>query len=361
MGFFGLKNKEEKKVATAEVEEKVEREVIVHNMPSQRIAPNETVNKNSGSSLDIRANNGSSAGLDSQTNSKKDFKLMGFLIIFFGLIFIALIIFLTYRFVISPTAEPKEAGVNIETNQNLVPGPQPDQEIEVETAVVDDSGIDINQDASDLNLNTTGTLEEEIINPDAMQEEFQGQDAVNLSPLIDSDNDGLYDEEEILLGTSIFLSDSDGDGYTDLSEIKNSYNPIGTGALANSTYISIYRNFKYNFNFLYPNTWDLKEVSDKLIVFEDKDSSLVQLAIMDNVDKLSILNWYETTFPEDVLVSDKLISKTGYEGVISKNGVDVYLTDEAHTTIFVFSYIPASPGRLAFTNIFEMIYLSFGF
>lgn len=363
MGFFGSKNKDEKEVATAEVQEKVEREIIVHNMPSQKRALNEIINKNNGSSLslDARANYDSSSELNSQINNKKDFKVMGFFIIFMGFIFIALIVFLTYRFVISPTATPKEARLNIEANQNIISESLSNEEVE-EEIVINDSEIDINQEASNLNVNTTGTLGgQEIINSDVMQEEFQGQDAVNLSPLIDSDNDGLYDEEEILFGSSIFLSDSDGDGYDDLSEIRNNYNPSGTGALADSAFISIYRNFNYNFNFLYPNTWELKEVSDKLIIFEDKDSSLVQLAIMDNADKLSILNWYETTFPEEVLVYDKLISKPGYEGVISKSGLDVYLTNEARTTIFVFSYIPASSERLAFMNIFEMIYSSFGF
>ena len=364
MGFFGLKNKDENKVGNAEVQERVEREVIVHNMPSQKRTINEIVHKHHGAalSLDTEANYGSSSELNSQINSKKDFKVMGFLIIFVGLIFIALIIFLTYRFVISPAATPKEAGVNIEASQDTTAESKSDEEVETETATVEDSELDINQTASDLDLKTTEIIdEEEVISPDVMQEEFQGQDAVNLSPLIDSDGDALYDEEEILLGTSIFLSDSDGDSYSDFSEIKNSYNPSGEGILTDSTFISIYRNFNYNFNFLYPNAWELKEVSDKLMIFEDKDSSLVQLAIMDNVDKLSILSWYEATFPEDVLVYDKLISKPGYEGVVSKSGLDVYLTNEARTTIFVFSYIPASSGRLAFVNIFEMIYSSFGF
>lgn len=363
MGFFGPKNENKKNIPGAEIQEKVEREVIVHNMPSQEKIIGEIVNKNAGSLIGMTdgVNYSSSSELGSQVNTKKDFKVMGFLIIFIGLIFIALIIFLTYRFVIAPTAAPKEIRINIEEAQNMIPATTSNEELEVE--VTDGPTIDINQEASDLDLGITEPLEENgsDASGDLMQEEFQGQDAVNLSPLVDSDNDGLYDEEEVLLGTSIFLKDSDGDGYDDLSEIGNNYNPSGTGFLADSPFISVYRNFNHGFNFLYPNAWEAKEVGDNLIVFEDKDSSLIQLSIMDNAEKLSILNWYQATFPEDALVYDKLISKPGYEGVISKSGLNVYLTNEARTTIFVFSYIPASSGRLAFINIFEMIYSSLVF
>lgn len=42
---------------------------------------------------------------------------------------------------------------------------------------------------------------------------------------IDSDNDGLTDEEEIFLGTDPNNPDSDGDGYSDGEEVKNGYDP----------------------------------------------------------------------------------------------------------------------------------------
>lgn len=76
---------------------------------------------------------------------------------------------------------------------------------------------------------------------------------VNVQP-IDSDQDGLSDEEEYLLGTDInsvdtdldglfdreevevyktdpLNADTDGDGYSDGDEVKNGYNPNGPGKL----------------------------------------------------------------------------------------------------------------------------------
>ena len=48
---------------------------------------------------------------------------------------------------------------------------------------------------------------------------------------IDSDQDGLSDEEEIFYGTDKNNPDSDGDSYLDGEEVKKGYNPLGEGKL----------------------------------------------------------------------------------------------------------------------------------
>jgi hypothetical protein len=53
---------------------------------------------------------------------------------------------------------------------------------------------------------------------------------MNLNNL-DSDHDGLSDEEEIFYGTDKNNQDTDGDGYLDGAEVEGSYNPMGTGKL----------------------------------------------------------------------------------------------------------------------------------
>lgn len=50
----------------------------------------------------------------------------------------------------------------------------------------------------------------------------------------DSDQDGLTDKEEALLGTKSDTADSDGDGYDDLTEIRSGYDPAGQGKLTNN-------------------------------------------------------------------------------------------------------------------------------
>lgn len=49
---------------------------------------------------------------------------------------------------------------------------------------------------------------------------------------LDTDDDGLSDSFEHAVGTDIYNSDSDNDGYDDKIEISNNYNPLGAGELS---------------------------------------------------------------------------------------------------------------------------------
>jgi hypothetical protein len=53
----------------------------------------------------------------------------------------------------------------------------------------------------------------------------------NISSIVDQDKDGLSDEEEKKYGTDPNKPDTDGDGYNDGSEVRNAYNPKGSGKL----------------------------------------------------------------------------------------------------------------------------------
>jgi len=55
----------------------------------------------------------------------------------------------------------------------------------------------------------------------------------------DSDNDGLSDKEEEFYGTDKNNPDTDGDGYKDGDEVKNGYNPLGTGKLIMPKYQTV--------------------------------------------------------------------------------------------------------------------------
>jgi len=48
---------------------------------------------------------------------------------------------------------------------------------------------------------------------------------------VDTDKDGLSDSLETALGTNINKADSDGDKFSDLTEVKNNFNPLGKGSL----------------------------------------------------------------------------------------------------------------------------------
>ncbi|MDA3840023.1 MAG: hypothetical protein PF572_02950 [Patescibacteria group bacterium] len=71
-----------------------------------------------------------------------------------------------------------------------------------------------------------------IVNRYAFPGGFNLSDVNNGEELfVDTDGDGLYDDQEIILGTSPELADTDGDGFSDKDEIDKGYNPLGEGKL----------------------------------------------------------------------------------------------------------------------------------
>ncbi|MBC7073847.1 hypothetical protein H5T58_00420, partial [Candidatus Parcubacteria bacterium] len=62
-----------------------------------------------------------------------------------------------------------------------------------------------------------------------IREKAKEKAKIDPKALLDSDEDGLYDWDEIRLGTDPFNPDSDRDGYLDGSEIKLKYDPLKPG------------------------------------------------------------------------------------------------------------------------------------
>lgn len=122
--------------------------------------------------------------------------------------------------------------------------------------------VDINIKVNDTNTNDISVNDDNIvIDEDALDEDFDGltngeEKMYGTNPLeVDSDNDGLFDQDEIEIYNTDPLADdsdsdglsdyqeiivyktdpndpdTDGDNFTDGMEIANGYNPLGAGKL----------------------------------------------------------------------------------------------------------------------------------
>ena len=66
---------------------------------------------------------------------------------------------------------------------------------------------------------------------DGLSDSEEGTYGTNLA-VADTDEDGLLDKDEItIFHTDPLKKDSDGDGHTDGAEVRNGYNPSGSGVL----------------------------------------------------------------------------------------------------------------------------------
>ena len=193
-----------------------------------------------------------------------------------------------------------------------------------------------------------------------MNEELSGKNISNLPPIIDSDRDGLNDNEEILLGTNANSSDSNGNSYSDLTEVNNNYNPAGSGRLIANSNLAKYTSSVIGYEILYPKSWTLKSLNnDATVIFTMPDDSLIQISVQDNPDHAGILSWYEDSFPGVTVAYDKLKSTDSWDGVMGEDNLNFYLTDKKHDNIFVISYIPAVGNYIAYPKVFELMINSF--
>ncbi len=117
--------------------------------------------------------------------------------------------------------QPVEVGeVNINQNQNS------NQEI--------NQNINSNQNADQgakQNINIPARPVVVDSDSDGLSDEKEKEIGTNIN-LADTDNDGLLDKEEIdIYKTNPLNPDTDGDGYSDGTEIKSGYNPLGQGKL----------------------------------------------------------------------------------------------------------------------------------
>ena len=96
---------------------------------------------------------------------------------------------------------------------------------------------EIENQTENVHENTSGT-EEKATEPEELDSDGDGltdEEEWRLGTAIDNvdtDNDGLFDREEVkVYKTNPRNPDTDGDGHIDGDEVKGGYNPLGTGRL----------------------------------------------------------------------------------------------------------------------------------
>lgn len=177
----------------------------------------------------------------------------------------------------------------------------------------------------------------------------------------DVDKDGLSDKEELIFGSNSNLSDSDGDGYSDFSEVSNLYNPAGNGKLENSLVITKYENNTFGYKLIYPTAWSFGKVGgDDSVVFTSDDNQFVQIISQPNESGVSIEAWFnEQQSSATPVPSFRKIFTDSWQGIVSEDGLVVYITDLGQENIFVVAYSSGVVDSLDYRNIFNLIVKSF--
>lgn len=345
--MFSSKKKNKPVDNSSELISKVNQDLLVRNMPSAARLSNSSLSS-SQNSTQIKSN-----VLSSVVKPENKHQAVGLIIIGGGLILIAALVYVSYIFIIKPQTKQASA-------------PVAKVEEPVKSSVINMQPASSSEELSAPTVSDVATVTPTTIDfvssssLDTMAEESSGRSAANLPPILDADNDGLTNDEELILGTNPDLEDSNVNNYSDLVEINNGYNPIGAGKLNTNTNLAVYKNSPFTYEILYPKDWEFNSLSkDSVVVFNAPDDSIIQISVQDNSNKQSILAWYSDSFSDTSMTYDKLKSTATWDGIMSTDGLNFYLTDKKKTNIYTISYIPAVSDRLAYPNIYKLMINSF--
>ncbi len=333
--MFGKKKTQENKELSADEisslvdknKEKVEKEILIHTMPKKFLL-----------------------GGDKATQAKK----MGIIIFVAAGIFLVILIVLLYIFLFQTS--PKNEVKNIEQDQEkLIKTDELKANKEKEEVTPKEEIINLIIDESTV----VSTSSEEVIDTEVststIDEEISTSTIDIEEDVIDSDGDGLNNIEENLLSTNIEEIDSDGDGYSDFEEIMSLYDPISSGKLVDNLGIDEYINTSYNYSILYPSDWKMNILgSDDSIVFKSKDNHIFQIYVQPNSNIKTIERWYEEQVGSKPSIQN-IITTEEWKGILSNNGLVIYLTDVNYNFIYTLLYIPEFDEEKSYENIFQMM------
>lgn len=179
-------------------------------------------------------------------------------------------------------------------------------------------------------------------------------------PSDDVDGDGLTVAEEALFGTSDESNDSDNDGFLDLLEVVNLYNPAGftptrlVDAGLVKTYVS---GVRPGYEVLYPNIWTVNEEDGGAVTFTDGEGESVVISIVSNQEGQSLLDWFINENP--------LVPTTRIEEPATKSG-EPFLTVSDGTVSYILGdgviyaiSLEGEAGTLKFYATYRMMVNSF--
>lgn len=175
---------------------------------------------------------------------------------------------------------------------------------------------------------------------------------------LDTDVDGITDEEETLYATDRTRPDTDGDGFLDGNEVFHLYSPtaVAPSTLRDTGQVQSYTDAAGRFELLAPTRWllDTVDATKGTVKFSAATGEYVQLSLEDNPERLDVVSWYLARSPgvsrADV---ETLTTKAGYAALRSPDRLTVYVGGGER--VYALTYSVGTLAEANFRRTFEMM------
>lgn len=174
--------------------------------------------------------------------------------------------------------------------------------------------------------------------------------AVDFSLDSDTDQDGLTDKEEAILGTKLDKADSDSDGYGDLAELRSGYNPAGNGKIGNNTGLKSIK--AGHWTVLAPAIWTDQLGRDESAIFRAEDGQFIQLVSLSKKTGQKLGDWYAEIFTGQIADTSS-VGKN--QLAVSPDGLTYYITRPELNYLISLTYNLESTKLLSYSNIFQSV------
>lgn len=184
-----------------------------------------------------------------------------------------------------------------------------------------------------------------------------------LADTADSDKDTLTDVAEELFTTDPNMADTDGDKYTDDTEIYNLYNPAGLAPmrLMDSGLVKEYTNPIYNYKIYYPAAWAVGNVDPqyKDVLFSTLNGENVEVRVFGR-EASAFEDWF-TKWAPDQKLADLKPYQTYFKDPGNKRFDDLtyYFMDGSNIYVIVMHPFDSAPDSLSYRSVVKMMARSF--
>ena len=180
------------------------------------------------------------------------------------------------------------------------------------------------------------------------------------TPGLDSDSDGLTDEEENgVFGTKSNDVNSDKDSYVDLNEVLNLFDPAtpAPSQLKDNPKIAVYSNAAENYVIFRPAAWSVREGTDASkaeVFFDASTGEFIEVLVQEKSKDQAIMDWYLAQAPGVTSSQvEPYKTKQGYDAVLSPDKFTAYV--DGGDRVYVVSYNLGKRFEIQYKVTFQMM------